>query len=289
MRNRRSFILSSMLFAVVAATLNPLGVRVAVSQEAELNYPLAVAVDRDDNIFIVDRNLPGVWKVAGSELSIYFQASKQLRTPLNVPRCAAIDRGGRLCVGCSPTRDVYRFDEQAKPHGLTGGGAEGIGIPMGVAVNSAGDLLVSDLERGRIRKVPASGGKAEEFAIVAAPRGVATDGKDQLWVVTGSNDQLIRITSDGKAETVVKGRTFQYPSDVAVDSKGNAYVCDSYAKTIWRVPPGGEPMKWVEGDPLIHPVGLAWRGANLLVADPRAKAIFEITPDGKLSKLEMKQ
>jgi len=38
----------------------------------------------------------------------------------------------------------------------------------------------------------------------------------------------------------------------------------------------------------VHPVGLAWRGEKLLVADPRAKGLIEVDLDGKATKLEIK-
>jgi len=43
-----------------------------------------------------------------------------------------------------------------------------------------------------------------------------------------------------------------------------------------------------QGKPLVNPVGLAWQGKQLLVVDPRAKAVFQISNEGKLSPLELK-
>ncbi len=262
------------------------GVGRVAAQDAEMQYPLAAAVDGAGTIFVVDRNLPGVWKVENDNLAIYFQAPKKFRTPLNVPRCAAMDNDGRLLVGCSPTRDVYRFGEDGKPVGLTGGGADGIGIPMDIAVNKAGEILVSDLEQQRIAKIPAAGGKPTDFARVPAPTGLAIDDKDQLWVISRASDPLWRVSPDGKAEAVVKGRKFQFPADVAVDRDGAVYISDSFAKAIWRIPPGGESAKWVHGEPFVHPVGLTWNGDDLIVVDTRAPALFKVTKDGQVTKLK---
>ena len=87
----------------------------------ELNYPLAVAAADDGTLYIADRYLPGVWKVTNGKTEVYFQGSKKFRTPLNAVRCVAIDKQGRLLAGDSATREVYRFDESAKPKPLTGG------------------------------------------------------------------------------------------------------------------------------------------------------------------------
>jgi sugar lactone lactonase YvrE len=248
---------------------------------AEVQYPLAVAVDGEGTIYLADRNLPGIWKLNGGEPSLLFQGSKQFRTPLNAVRCVVIDGDGRLLAGDSATRDVYRFDEDGKPAPLTGGR---IGIPMSIAVNAAGELLVADLELHRIFKVPAEGGEPAVFAEVRAPRGLAIDAEDRLWVVSHGEDQLLRFSPSGEKEVVVSGRPFEFPSAVVVGPEDIAYVCDTYAKAVWKVA-GGKPEKWIAGAPLVSPVGLARRGESLLIADPHAVAVFEADAGGELKVL----
>ncbi len=263
------------------------GVILAVAFEiscvsAQMQYPLAVAATDDGTVFVADRHLPGIWTMEGSELALYFEGSTTFRTPLNAVRCLAIDATGALLAGDSATREVYRFDDEAKATPLTAGG---IGIPMGIAVNSRGDLLVGDLELHRIWRVAATGGEPEVFAKVPAPRGVSIDEQDNLWVVSHGQDQLLRIAPDGVQTTIVEGRPWKFPNDVLLSPDGTAFVSDGYGKTIWQVSAEGKPTKFASGAPLMNPVGLAWRGETLLVADPHAKAVFAITPDGKLSTL----
>jgi sugar lactone lactonase YvrE len=250
-----------------------------------MEYPLSIAVAESGKLYIADRNLPGVWQVDGSDLSMLFKGSKRFRTPLNAVRCVALDKNGSLLAGDSATREVYRFGDDGKPVPLTDGG---IGIPMGITVDSKGQLLVADLELHRIWKVPAEGGKPEQLAEVPAPRGVCIDNDDNLWVVSHGKDHVVRVSPDGKVEAVVKGRPFQFPHTIVLDQDKTAYVCDGYAKAVWKVPQGGEPAKWVSGEPLVNPVGLAQRGDGLLVVDPRANAVFEIDATGKPTKLELK-
>jgi len=251
-----------------------------------MQYPLDVAATDTGLLFVADRNLPGVWRIENGELSQYFTGSKKFRTPLNAIRCLAIDGDGRLLAGDSSTREVYRFGEDNQPTALTDGG---IGIPMGIAVTKSGDLLVSDLELHRIWKVPDGGGNPEVLAEVPAPRGVCLDNDGQLLVVShGKESQLVRVGTDGKVETVVEGRPFQFPHDVVLTSDGTAYVSDGYAKAIWKVSAGAKPEKWVSGDPLVNPIGLTLRGDDLLVVDPRANAVFEIDSAGKITPITVK-
>jgi len=249
---------------------------------AQMHYPLSAAVSESGTVYVADRNLPGVWKLEGNKLSAYFQGSKKYRTPLYAVRCLALDKTGSLLAGDSATREVYRFDKDGKPVPLTNGG---IGVPMSVAVNSKGELLVADLELHRIWKVPAAGGKPEQMAEVQAPRGVCVDSEDSVWVVSHGKNQIVRVTASGKVETVVEGRPFLFPHNIVLGPDKTAFVTDGYSKAVWKIPPGGKPEKWVSGDPLVNPVGLTWNKDKLLVVDPRANALVEISPNGKVTKL----
>jgi hypothetical protein len=137
--------------------------------------------------------------------------------------------------------------------------------------------------------VPAAGGRPALFVEVAAPRALAIDKDDRVWVVSHGKDQLLRTSDEGKLEVMAAGRPFEFPSAVAVDAEGNAFICDTYAKAVWKVTPGKRPAKWFAGEPMVSPVALAWLGTDLVVVDPRAKAVLRIDPTGKASRMEMAQ
>jgi len=244
-----------------------------------LQYPLT-AVASGKELYIADLNQPGVWKLSDGKLSLFFQASKKFRTPLNRIRCVAVDHQGKLLAGDSSTREVYRFDDAGQPQPLTNGG---IGSPMDLVDDGRGNIFVTDLELHWIWKIAAGTTKAEKFAEVAAPHGIAIDADKNLWVVSHGKNQLVKVTPEAKVEVVVEGRPWQFPHEVELDKDKTAYVTDGYSKAVWKVPAGGKPTKLVEGDPLKNPVGLTWREETLLVIDPHAKGVFAVGADGKLS------
>ena len=247
----------------------------------EMQYPLTAVASRDGSkLFIADVNQPGIWTLTDGKLSLFFQASKKFQTPLNRVRCVALDQNGRLLAGDTSTREIYRFDDEGHPHPLTKGD---IGMPMDLAVDPDGNIFVTDLELHWIWKIPAGANKAQKFAEVPAPRGLTIDADKNLWVVSQGKNQVVRVTPDAKVETVVEGRPFQFPNEIELGKDKTAYVTDGYSKAVWKIPPGGKPAKLVEGEPLQNPVGLTWQGDTLLVIDPRAKAVFAISADGKLS------
>jgi sugar lactone lactonase YvrE len=254
----------------------------AQDAEPQMQYPLDVAVADDGTVYLADRSLPGVWVVKDGVRSLYFQGPKKFRQPLNAIRCLAVDQQGRLLAGDSATRNVYRFDKNAQPQPLVQDDT-GIGIPMALAVGQDGEIFVADLELRQIVKLPADGGQTTKVADVPAPRGLDIDQQGRLWVVCHGDNQVLRIEADGSVQVVVQGRPFRFPHHLALGPQGEACVADGFGQAIWKFPVSGEgePEKWV-GEPLVNPVGLAWDGQRLLVADPRANALLEVDAEGKV-------
>jgi sugar lactone lactonase YvrE len=268
--------------AVVAIAVLTAGGDAARGQDAAgLRYPLSVAT-ADGGLLVADRQLPGLWRIAGGTASVFFQGQKKFRTPLNAVRAVAVGRDGTVYAADSATRDVHRVAADGTTTPLTGGR---IGIPVDVAIAASGDLFVSDLETQSIWRVPAAGGEPAKVVTLAAPRGLFVDGADRLWAVAASGEApLVRIAADGAVEPVVKTRAFEFPHDVVVIDGPDgpvAFVSDNYARTIWKVAADGAATAWIKGAPLVGPVGLAIEKGDLLVADPQARTIFRVAPDGR--------
>jgi DNA-binding beta-propeller fold protein YncE len=263
--------------AIAVACLLP---KTGLSQERPATgvYPLDCAAMKSGAAFVVDRELPGVWKWQDGKLSVFIQASKKFRTPLNAPRCIALDHEGKLLVGDTATRDIYRVSDDGKAEPITGGE---IGIPMDIAVKTDGTIYVADLELRKLLRIPAGTNKVEQVADVN-PRGVFVDHENKIWVVSQNAQQLLIVSDSGEVEAIVKKRTFNLPHNVVVNSKGEAFVSDNYEKTIWKVVRGGEPEKWVSGQPLDNPVGLSLVDDQVVITDPRAATVFRLSADKKL-------
>lgn len=269
------------LWVVVVGALVLTGA--VVRADDGMKYPLAVAVGKDSTVYVADRDLPGVWKFADNKWSIYFQGSKKFRTPLNAVRCLAIDNDGKLLAGDSATREIYRFDDAGQPQPLTKGN---VGIPMAMAVAKDGSIYASDLEIQRIVKIPSAGGEPDVIAEIAAVRGLAIDADGQLIIVCHGKDAVLKLSPGGKERSVVvSGKPFQFSHHVVIGDKGEMYIADNYAKTIWKVEGTAAPVALVTGEPLKSPVGVALLNGDLLVADPHAKAVLRRTPDGKVGPL----
>jgi len=249
------------------------------TRPASAVYPLDAVVDSSGSVWVVDRNAPGVWKYADATLEFAIPGEKKFRKPLNAARCIALSPAGELTVGDPATREIYRRDANGT---MVPTGSGLIGIPMDLAYASNGTLYIADVERRVVWKQSSVSDKPEVFANVN-PRGLFVDSEDRLWVVSQDDKQLLRLDSEGKQEVIVGERVFDFPHQVVVDSKGQAWVTDGYKKALWLIKPNEKPEIAFSGEPLKNPVGLFLVNDEPVLVDPHAQAVFKFQG----SKLEL--
>jgi DNA-binding beta-propeller fold protein YncE len=110
--------------------------------------------------------------------------------------------------------------------------------PARVAIDSGGNLWVTDTMNGRVQEVSATGSYLSQFGTVGVasgqlkePRGIAIDSKGDLWVVDCANDRVQEFSSSGVYQsqfgTAGTGNgQFKEPRDMAIDPAGNLWVAD---------------------------------------------------------------
>jgi len=142
--------------------------------------------------------------------------------------------------------------------------------PEGIAIDAAGNLYVTDVKAGLIRKIGPAG-------LVTTLAGTA---------YSTANDQGTGL-----------GVSFDEPYGIAVDSQGNLYVCDAIANKIKKVSPtgftttfAGSTKSYADGTGTAAefslPTGITIDAAgNLYVADTFNERIRKITPAGVVTTL----
>lgn len=249
---------------------------------ASPQYPLMVAVD-GDTIYTVDLDLPGVWKTTGEGRELFFAGSKLLRKAMNRPRPITLHPEGGIIVGDSASREIYHIqagDTEGKP--LNNGF---LGIPMALTVSPDGKMLyVGDAERRATFRLPIDGvaeGEPPELVARVNARGLAFADDTTLYAATPDADAVVKINvTDGEITPVITDRPYQYVNGM-VWAGDHGYVCDIYSKAIWKFAPDGKTEKWVEGDPLVGPVGMAIDDDAVYVADPKQKQVYRIDRKSK--------
>ena len=145
--------------------------------------------------------------------------SKKIR----LPEGTAVDKEGNLYIAASGDNKMYKVTASSgtistvagtgdRSYGGDGGQATSATLsgPMGLALDTTGDIFIADTLNHRIRKVTMSTGLITT---------VAGDGK------AGDLNENIAATST----------SLNSPSDVAVDPSGNMFIADTVSRRIRKV------------------------------------------------------
>jgi sugar lactone lactonase YvrE len=197
-------------------------------------------------------------------------------------------------------------------------------VPTGIAVDSVGNIYVSEQNNNRIRRITTAGvvstlagsgtGQFADGSGAAAsfwfPYGVAVDSAGNVYVADTDNHRIRKITPGGVVTTLAGSGTgqfadgtgsaasFFYPHGIAVDSAGIVYVSDKLNHRIRRITSAGV-VTTLAGSATAgssnqtgtnatfrNPEGIAVDSAgNLYVGDRNNDLIRKITPEGVVTTL----
>ena len=166
--------------------------------------------------------------------------------------------------------------------------------PMGVAVDSSGDVYVADETHGEIKEVLAVNGRipsSPTINILASglsfPQGVAVDGAGNVYVTDTENNavkEILAVNGSIPASPTILtlGSGFSYPWGIAVGGNGNVYVAEPYSNTVEEIlavqgsiPPS--PVIVSIGSGFDFPIGVAVDGnGNVYIGDAYNSAVKEI-------------
>ena len=191
------------------------------------------------------------------------------------PWDVTVDSSGNVYVGDWYNQMIRKIDSSGNVITLAGSGNQGFtdgqgtaasfNGPIGVAVDSSGNVYVADINNHLIRKIDSLGnvttlagsgtqdsddgvGTSASFKF---PRDVAVDSSGNVYVADTGNHLIRRIDSTGNVTTLAGSGTsgsvdgegtaasFNKPMGVAVDSSGNVYVADSLNHLIRRIDSSG--------------------------------------------------
>jgi sugar lactone lactonase YvrE/uncharacterized protein YjdB len=180
---------------------------------AKFSYPYGVTVDSAGNVYVADSSNNKIRKIdssgnvttlAGS--SNGYADGQGTAVMFSYPSGVAVDSAGNVYVADSSNNKIRKIDSSGNVTTLAGssfgyaddqGTAAKFDSPAGVAVDSTGNVYVSDYYNHKIRKIDSSG---------------------KVTTLAGS--------SSGYADGLGMTAKFLYPYGVAADSAGNVYVAD---------------------------------------------------------------
>ena len=104
----------------------------------------------------------------------------------------------------------------------------GLNNPSGVAVDSAGNLYVTDNGNNRVLRL-AAGSTTQSvlpFTGLNGPGSVAVDSAGNVYVTDIQSNRVLKLAAGSTTQSVLPFTGLNGPGGVAVDSAGNVYVTD---------------------------------------------------------------
>jgi len=253
----------------------------------EFNKPRSVAVDAQDNLYVVDMT----GRVQKFSSNGVFQLSWQMpQTDLGKPKGMGRDREGNILVLEPHYQRVNVFSPLGKLLAQWGKRGTNVGeftLPRAVAVNSRSEVFVSEYSvLDRVQRFGARGS-----ALLAAighsgngpgefnrPEGLCVDAQDRLYVADSCNHRVQVFSNDGRLLCAYgkagKGKgELSYPYDICVDAAGRQYVCEFGNSRIQVFDANHQPLEVIGAagtapGQFNNPWGVALDSAgNLYVAD----------------------
>ena len=254
--------------------------------QAQFNFPYGVAVDSAGNLYIADSSNQRIRKIdstgtittmAGTGTSGFSgDGGDAVQAQLNYPNGVAVDSAGNLYIADRNNQRIRKIDSTGTITTMAGTGEGDFGgdggpaiqaqlsFPVGVAVDSAGNLYIADTSNQRVRKIDSTGtittiagteygfsgdGRAATEAQLQFPHGVAVDSAGNLYIADSGNQRIRRVDSTGTITTIAGtgegdfggdgGPAIQAqlknPHGVAVDSAGNLYIADTNNHRIRKI------------------------------------------------------
>jgi uncharacterized protein (TIGR03437 family) len=258
-----------------------------LATSAGLCGPYGVAVDSTGSVYIADAGNSRVRKVSGGAIATIAGNGTQpgfggdggpaSGAQLLQPQGVAVDSAGNLYIADTLNNRVRKVANGAITT-VAGNGTSGYGgdngpatsaqlfWPLGVAVDSSGNLYIADASNHVIRKVSNGaittvvGNGNQGFsgdngpalsAEMSYPSAVAVDSAGSLYIADISN-HVVRKVSNGVIATVAGNgnqgfsgdngpalnAAMNYPSAVTVDSAGDLYIADTGNHRIRKVSKG---------------------------------------------------
>lgn len=259
-----------------------------LATSARLYAPEGVAVDGQGNVYIADRFNHRIRKVSVGGTIATFAGSgipgfsgdggPATSARLRNPSAVALDGLGNVYIADRDNMRVRKVNPGGMITTIAGTGTQGFSgdggpatsaqlrFPDGVAVDTQGNIYIADSQNNRVRKV--SGGKITTFAgtgacgslvgdgglatsaTVCFPRGVAVDGKRNVYIADVNNSRVRKVSRDGTITTFAGAGTcgtvvgnggpatraqLCSPSGVAVGGKGNVYIAEEGRSRVRKV------------------------------------------------------
>ncbi len=210
-----------------------------------LPSPVGLAVDTEDNVYVVDSELAQLFKI---EKNKDYAIIVPLEGALIQPTSIAIDSDAdSLYITDTGSHQIKHFSFKGKIKSIIGkrGKAKGeFNFPTMIWRDKAGQLFVTDSLNFRIqifnrdgKFIRYFGKQGDSSGYMSRPKGVATDRNGHVYVVDGLSHVFQLFDKDGKFLLHVGGQgqgqgEFWLPSGIFISDDNLIYIADSHNRRV---------------------------------------------------------
>jgi sugar lactone lactonase YvrE len=208
---------------------------------AQVKNPSGVALDAQGRVYIADTGNSRIRGVAANGVILTLagtgvagfggDGSPSSSAQIKNPESVAIDAMNNIYIADTGNARIRKIAVSGVISTVAGTGAPGFSgdagpaaaaqlkDPIGIAIDSAGNIYVADAGNHRIRKIDTNGmihtvagngtagfggdGGPATSALLKNPAGVAVDSADNLYIADSGNNRIRQVTTDGVIRTVV--------------------------------------------------------------------------------------
>jgi DNA-binding beta-propeller fold protein YncE len=221
------------------------------SGNGEFSIPNGVAVQSSGNVYVTDYGNNRVQEFTSTGTYVTQWGSGGVGTgEFNGPAGVAVDSAGNVYVADFYNDRVEKFTSSgtfitawgcaaASTSACTDSSANGqFTNPSGIAVDSSGNVYVTDIGNNRVEKFAGTGGYVAQWGSLGSANGqfngttgIAVDSTGNVYVADFGNNRIQKFTAAGTYVTQWGSSgsgqgEFSGPFAVAVDPSGNVYVSD---------------------------------------------------------------
>lgn len=290
---------------------------------ARFNAPTGVAVDAAGNVYVADTDNHAVRKITPHGVVTTLAGGAGI---FDAPGGVAVDAIGQVFVAdtlnhvirlITPGGTVSTFAGTVGAMGSEDGfrTAARFSRPLGIAVDTSGNIYVADANNRAIRRIDPAGQVTTlaaftgQSAPLLSPRHLAVDGLGNVHLTSDFSSAVFKVSASGVLQNPEaagepirrRGDQSRFPQGVALDPAGHAYVADSFDNTIRKIAPDGTVTTLAglsEADSLgdADGIGAAARfrpfsgvaadaTGFVHVADRLNHTIRKVSPDGQVTTL----
>jgi serine/threonine protein kinase, bacterial len=158
----------------------------------------------------------------------------------------------------------------------------GLNNPTGAAVDSAGNLYVTDNGHNRVLRL-AAGSTTQSvlpFTGLNGPGSVAVDSAGNVYATDIQSNRVLRLAAGSTTQSVLPFTGLNGPGSVAVDSAGNVYATDIQSNRVLRLAAGSTTQSVLPFADLSYPDSVAVDSAgNLYVTDSGHNRVLRLAAD----------